>query len=1112
MIQDNGAKLALDRILGNTQEELLNGVQKPNTMTPQPIQLPMSRVLPPRPPQDMGGTLPMSRKLPVMLPGQETPEWEKPEGDRTITPAGQKIIGAAAGVSAAMAYPATSTGMGIWSGAKALQQPAGRVGKNEPQAMPEMQINANKMSQVGYGGEYLPGGAKHEEYQELPLYTRFALELPALIATGVAYSATPGASGMSQMLEETARGEGNKAILAQMGQSALAPMVAVEEISGKILNAIFGKPMGWITKQFGSKPAQWTDEQFSDYLAEKAFKGSPIFKELQSHGITDPKLERELLRAFKFQGTNEGKATEILNNVYQAYPTLRPDPSGTKALTLYEGLKFTPQEQQLINNLPIVRTVIGATKDAPEPVVQGMAILTQAIVKGEMPANAVTSAVVKSYVPEGLTITSSLVNQLMTQGFSQQAISQMSPDRAWASLFQQPMAGGLPKGAGQPPLIPPEVPPTEVVAPEEPRDFYKEAITGLNETAKIARTARPQQAAERRTELAKRTGIAADLLAEGRGEQAFKNARTALRGRLSEEQFTPLSETFTQGHLDALNDKIRESNLLPLTKIATQDVLNKLLYTGQVPTDLEYQKLQAVFGTDLDTLIEAKRSTGSKVWRNIVELLNFPRSIATSFDNSIPMRQTGFQFLGEPEKYAWPILKDSYASMASGKYASEAYQKVTEMPRYPWMVEGNLKITNPDSRIRLAGQEDIFVSKFLKNIPVIGQGVKMTERGAIAALNSARSNMASNLMDLADDQGLLDADVAREICKAVNILTGSGTGKILNQVAPLLNSILFSVKYQGSIMQTIPLMFDPKLPRSIRFGINKQFGRWIIATSAIVGALTIALGDKADIEFDPRSTDFGKLRFGNTRFDLQKGFLGYLRFAAQLITGTRKLETGEIQEAPRTDQVFNFLRGKTAPSTSVLWDILAGSMYGGEDMTVTKELYNRMLPLVYQDMWEAFKEDGLIGLALAAPSFMGGNVNTYASKEVEDWRKNVETVMGENYLADRQQQFTADYQEQLSSWVDYFKIPPKQETNVGVDDRTVFLREHPEVDASMLFWGHKRSLESPQAWAIVQEMLQKYELPVIVLPESVVKKYTPKPTAPAASGASGSRWKWTPPR
>ena len=94
--------------------------------------------------------------------------------------------------------------------------------------------------------------------------------------------------------------------------------------------------------------------------------------------------------------------------------------------------------------------------------------------------------------------------------------------------------------------------------------------------------------------------------------------------------------------------------------------------------------------------------------------------------------------------------------------------------------------------------------------------------------------------------------------------------------------------------------------------------------------------DKISVEYDPRSTDFGKIRIGDTRGDIWGGFQQYSRFFDQAIMIEKKstvsgkiIPYGGYAGTSRLQEGLRFLRGKTSPLVSFGIDALDGKyMFG----------------------------------------------------------------------------------------------------------------------------------------------------------------------------------------
>ena len=142
----------------------------------------------------------------------------------------------------------------------------------------------------------------------------------------------------------------------------------------------------------------------------------------------------------------------------------------------------------------------------------------------------------------------------------------------------------------------------------------------------------------------------------------------------------------------------------------------------------------------------------------------------------------------------------------------------------------------------------------------------------------------------------------------------------------------------------------------------------------------------ADVEGDPRSADFGKAKFGNTRIAFGSRFLPYIRLAAQLMTNQTMDVRGHVRTlgkgykpTTRLDVVGRFVATKVAPITSFVMDLLRGVTPVGEKFNLSKAIVRRMTPMITQDIYDIVKDDPSL-LWLAVPATFGPGLQTYKSK------------------------------------------------------------------------------------------------------------------------------------
>ena len=162
----------------------------------------------------------------------------------------------------------------------------------------------------------------------------------------------------------------------------------------------------------------------------------------------------------------------------------------------------------------------------------------------------------------------------------------------------------------------------------------------------------------------------------------------------------------------------------------------------------------------------------------------------------------------------------------------------------------------------------------------------------------------------------------------------------------------------------------------------------ISGTAAI---LTIANALNPDsVEEDPRSADFGKIKVGNTRFEMTGGMASVVTLAFRLIRGSTKssltgkvseLNTGKFGARTGADVIYNFFENKLSPFSSVIKDILKGETFEGKEPTLLGELKNLLVPIPITN-YEELKNDpnsAPILLSIIADG-LGIGTNTYSKK------------------------------------------------------------------------------------------------------------------------------------
>lgn len=144
------------------------------------------------------------------------------------------------------------------------------------------------------------------------------------------------------------------------------------------------------------------------------------------------------------------------------------------------------------------------------------------------------------------------------------------------------------------------------------------------------------------------------------------------------------------------------------------------------------------------------------------------------------------------------------------------------------------------------------------------------------------------------------------------------------------------------------------------------------------------------VETDPRSSDFLKIRSGNTRFDITGGKGSLITLAARAISmQTKSNSTGKVtplnsdKYKARTvaDVGTDFLVNKTTPIARQIVDVARGRDFNGKKPTRESIFYNLSTPIGMRNFIDNFygpDPDGSVAAVVGSVvDLFGINANTY---------------------------------------------------------------------------------------------------------------------------------------
>lgn len=508
-------------------------------------------------------------------------------------------------------------------------------------------------------------------------------------------------------------------------------------------------------------------------------------------------------------------------------------------------------------------------------------------------------------------------------------------------------------------------------------------VQKITAALKEAQPIRDEQEHLYSAERSKRAAAIEDVAKTSTGESGFYSQLRALKGELPKVTFKGIRDKVAQPDIDSLfNDVQRNAILSPYEKITAKNGLVKLLGVegGGVPNNSELNALREVFPSEFIQTVLEKRPFIEKFGDQFSEALNIPRSLMSSFDLSAPLRQ-GIFMVGRPKQFL-PAFGNMFKYFGDEKAYEGLIEGIKARPNYPLMRQAKLPLSSMEDI--LSNREEAFISRLPEKIPLLGEGIKGSNRAYTGFLNKLRADVFDDLISKAQTQGVeLTPKVLKNIGEFVGAATGRG--KLPGRLEPasrVLSDIFFSPRLIASRMTLLNPQFYTKLDPFTRKEALKSLFTFTSTASTV---LALASLGGAKVGTDIRSADFGKIRMGNTRYDILGGFQQYIRLAGQLITGQQVSSTTNVpmtlgegyKSTTRLDILGRFVESKLAPVPSFIDSILKGKTFEGENMSVTEEVAKRFVPMIIQDMTELYKEKGFEGIGMSIPSIFGVSTQTY---------------------------------------------------------------------------------------------------------------------------------------
>ena len=525
--------------------------------------------------------------------------------------------------------------------------------------------------------------------------------------------------------------------------------------------------------------------------------------------------------------------------------------------------------------------------------------------------------------------------------------------------------------------VPPGIPSSGGSIPQDP-------VQKIIQALKEAKPLRGQQEQIYSKIRSKQAGAVAGVGANIPGEAGYHAQLGQLKGSMPKVTFESIRKQIGQTDIDSLFNTVEKSNLSPFERVTAKSGLAKLLGAegGAVPQQGELKLLNEIFPPEFIQATLDKKPLMEKLWGGTENLLNLPRSIMATADLSAPLRQ-GVFLIGRPKQWI-PAVRDMF-KYAFSENAYKGLQKdIATRHTYKLMRESKLAIT--DMGPILTSREEAFMSNLAEKIPGFGKLARASNRAYSGFLNKLRADTFDDLVKNAQKQGItIEGKTLQDIAKFVNSATGRGDLGALARSSQVLTNVFFSPRLMASRLNLLNPVYYAKLDPFVRKEALKSLFTFAGTAMTVFGLAKMA---GAEVGADPRSADFGKIKTGDTRYDILGGFQQYMVLAARLISGQmvssttgREFNLGEgYKPTTRLDIIQRFFESKNSPVVSFALGLLKGQTNMGEEFKPGVEIVDRMIPMVAQDMYDLYKEDEVNGIFKALPALFGVGVQTYGDQ------------------------------------------------------------------------------------------------------------------------------------
>lgn len=532
---------------------------------------------------------------------------------------------------------------------------------------------------------------------------------------------------------------------------------------------------------------------------------------------------------------------------------------------------------------------------------------------------------------------------------------------------------------------------------------FKRAFSGvhlqLSQRESVVAAVRSEQAAR-----------LAGALKGARGPEIVSGVRKALavgvseRPALARDVVKTLRKTIGPDDFEVLTDIIvTDPTLTTFERGRAILGIAEVFGEGRLPSPSTVRLLEGVFGDgfignlNLNTINDL--GIGERVFRVLKDWVwDGMRASMASFDVSATFRQAwlpSIRNLVLRPKTFWKHFGNQLKAFANEDFATIQAQRLKNHPLFQY-AEQKMGVDFTE----LGGAREEFFRG-----PVSDWGyIKMSNRAFAGYLNEVRINDVARWLEIVGGPTALTDDQALAIGRLINNSTGRGKLSFFRtqvrggQKAATQEELRADT---ASIFLWAPRLYQSRLSNLADFlSLGKGTGaaralpkavrrRYVAEAWATIGTIAGTLKGiehytgLIEVEWDPRSSDFLKAKVGNTRIDPWGGHIQWARliFRLSLLMGKaggweganfKTLSDGKVRTVGARDLLSTELWFKAAPPIDFIITAFTKENALGKEVGLPENILTHAVPILWSDMWDAYRLDGMAGTVLSAGSNVVG--------------------------------------------------------------------------------------------------------------------------------------------